>query len=91
MSTPKDKEVRERFEKEFINVGWIPENKAHILSFILTEITKAREGYDELIFAVGRKYEGETRHETALRYIKIAEQSEGEVKSSLLSSINEKE
>uniref|UniRef100_A0A6M3L026 Uncharacterized protein n=1 Tax=viral metagenome TaxID=1070528 RepID=A0A6M3L026_9ZZZZ len=36
--------------------------------------------YHELIRAVGNKYKGETRHETALRYIKIAEQSlEGQV------------
>lgn len=31
------------------------------------------EKYNELIFAVGNKYEGETRHQTALRYIKQAE------------------
>lgn len=29
--------------------------------------------YNELIFAVGNKYENETRHETALRYIRSAE------------------
>ena len=29
--------------------------------------------YDELIFAVGSKFPGETRHETALKYIKAAE------------------
>lgn len=28
------------------------------------------EKYDELIMAVESKYKGETRHETALRYIK---------------------
>lgn len=32
--------------------------------------------YDELIFAVGRKHPGETRHETALRYIRQAEISD---------------
>ena len=30
--------------------------------------------YQELIMAVGNKHEGETRHQTALRYIKQAEQ-----------------
>lgn len=33
--------------------------------------------YDELIYAVGNKYPGETRHETALRYIRQAEESKG--------------
>lgn len=32
-----------------------------------------RAKYDELIYAVECKYEGETRHETALRYIRQAE------------------
>lgn len=30
--------------------------------------------YDELLFAVGNKYPGETRHQTALRYIRRAEE-----------------
>lgn len=34
--------------------------------------------YNELIFAVGMKHKGETRHETALRYIRQAETSNGE-------------
>ena len=29
--------------------------------------------YNELLFAVGNKYPGETRHQTALRYIRQAE------------------
>lgn len=36
--------------------------------------TKAR--YDELIFAVANKYPGESRHETALRYIRAMESLE---------------
>ncbi len=32
-----------------------------------------RDGYDELLCAVQRKFPGETRHETALRYIAQAE------------------
>lgn len=32
-----------------------------------------REKYDELLFAVAQKHRGETRHETALRYIKERE------------------
>ena len=38
------------------------------------EIESLREKYNELIFAVGMKYPGETRHETAMRYIKKAEE-----------------
>lgn len=37
------------------------------------EWVEAQEKYDELIMAVGNKYAGETRHETALRYIKSCE------------------
>lgn len=33
--------------------------------------------YNELIFAVGNKYPNETRHETALKYIRRAEKSDG--------------
>jgi len=36
--------------------------------------------YSELIMAVGNKYKGETRHETALRYIKNAERVRGKGK-----------
>jgi len=41
--------------------------------------------YEELILAVGTKFPGETRHETALRYIRDAEMS------SLLSAKTNKE
>lgn len=37
---------------------------------ILTEI---KDRYDELIYAVERKFPDESRHQTALRYIKEAE------------------
>lgn len=43
-----------------------------------TKLIEDREKYDELIMAVGNKFEGETRHETALRYIKWAEQGHSE-------------
>lgn len=32
-----------------------------------------REKYNELLMAVGKKFPGESRHETALRYIREAE------------------
>ena len=37
------------------------------------ELSRLRMLYDELLMAVGNKYPGETRHETALRYIRTAE------------------
>ncbi len=35
---------------------------------------KIKELYEELIMAVASKYQGETRHETALKYINQAEE-----------------
>jgi|SRR5690606_6923971 len=40
------------------------------------ETEEVGEKYNELLYAVGRKYPGETRHETALRYIRQAESSD---------------
>ena len=37
------------------------------------ELARLRGLYEELLFAVGNKYPGETRHQTALRYIQQAE------------------
>jgi len=69
---------------------------AELKSFIATSIhqavaeerarvVKVEEKYQELIMAVEKKYEGETRHETALKYIKRAENNDYEIagKSSL--------
>ena len=39
-------------------------------------VIKVEEKYHELIMAVGKKYEGETRHETALKYIRSAEKND---------------
>jgi hypothetical protein len=38
---------------------------------------EVRRKYDELLLAVGNKYAGETRHETALRYIRRQEAGSG--------------
>lgn len=43
-------------------------------------VEEMRKAYNELILAVGRKYEGETRHQTALRYIQQAEQGSNEAR-----------
>lgn len=64
-------------EKEPFFWRWTKEGKETLLDFIDSILQKERnricEEYNELILAVGNKYEGETRHETALRYIKEAE------------------
>lgn len=69
-------EARNKFD---IREGNVYTNLISLERFIATIITEALEAqgkeYDELILAVGNKYKGETRHETALRYIKMAEQS----------------
>lgn len=38
--------------------------------------TNTDEKYNELLMAVGKRYPGETRHETVLRYIRQAEMCE---------------
>jgi Lar family restriction alleviation protein len=43
----------------------------------VTEGDKVREKYEELIYAVSIKHPQEDRHETALRYIRQAEQGNG--------------
>lgn len=44
-------------------------------NLIRAEATVAK--YQELLYAVGNKHSGESRHETALRYIRNAEESNG--------------
>jgi hypothetical protein len=48
-----------------------------IVAKLLKEIDRLKKGYSELLMAVGNKYKGETRHETALKYIKRAEEVNG--------------
>lgn len=42
---------------------------------------KLREDYNELLYHVAKKHPDETRHQTALRYIKQAETSDNSVAS----------
>ena len=46
----------------------------------------ARANYDELIYAVGEKWPGESRHETALRYIRQAETRDSGVPSAAIAA-----
>jgi len=64
-------------DEEWEKVLGLVKSELHLIA------TKSAEKYNELIMAVGNKYEGETRHETALRYIKQAEQSSGVASESL--------
>jgi hypothetical protein len=49
---------------------------------ITSLVDSVREDYNELIMAVANKNKGETRHATALRYIKNAEQPNGQAQES---------
>jgi len=54
-------------------------------------VIKVEEKYHELIMAVEKKYEGETRHETALKYIRSAEKTDyGEAGNSSLDKLTDK-
>ena len=53
---------------------WKPIAKA--LAIAVSEERGVKEKYQELIMAVETKYEGESRHETALKYIRSAEKND---------------
>jgi len=54
------------------------------------KVVEVEEKYQELIMAVEKKYEGETRHETALKYIRSAEKTDcGEVKNSFIDKLTD--
>ena len=45
----------------------------YVHKWLEAELADLLKAYDELIYAVATKHEGETRHQTALRYIREAE------------------
>ena len=47
--------------------------------------------YHELLYAVGNKHPGETRHQTALRYIQQAERGSGQCDAKAAPAAGEKE
>jgi len=67
------------------------DKRNEIIDFIRSTREAARrdiiEKYSELLHAVGNKHEGETRHQTALRYIRDAEKG-GEPQASQLPNSN---
>ena len=58
----------------FTTYGIGPDKQFDELQTLRDERDRLRRDYDELIMAVGNKYPGETRHQTALRYIQRAEE-----------------
>ena len=49
------------------------EEASSVIEMFRLRAEKAESQYEELIYAVGMKYQNETRHETALRYIRERE------------------
>jgi hypothetical protein len=45
------------------------------LAYLFDACPPLHEAYQELLYAVARKFPGETRHQTALRYIREAEKT----------------
>jgi len=58
---------------DFIRHVRVSDDAQSVTYIPYSETERYRALYYELLMAVGMKYEGETRHETALRYIKNAE------------------
>jgi len=75
-----DKQLIEELVEQTVNAI---HNNLRLIEALCDEILERSrrknvdEKYNELILAVGNKHEGETRHQTALRYIKQAEESVG--------------
>lgn len=51
------------------------QDKMNALQAEIDDLVEIKDKYYELIFAVGTKFPGETRHETSLKYIIRAEES----------------
>jgi len=65
---------------ELLTGAWQHGRDAAVIEFAFSDDDRSR--YNELLSAVGHKFHGESRYETALRYIRQAEQSEGPAKES---------
>lgn len=57
----------------------------------LPTVEEIRGKYNELVFSVGKKWKDETRHQTALRYIKQSESNISSPSQILHARINQKE
>ena len=63
----------EKHKTQFRTMSW-HEFNIWVLNYVAQAEKEARKPYDELIYAVSNKYPNETRHQTALRYIRSTEQ-----------------
>ena len=63
-------------EGEMMENGWTDElrEQAEQIATLKDELAKLQEKYSDLIMQVSKKYPGETRHDTAKRYIILSEQ-----------------
>lgn len=83
MTTPISNEAREAERKLVVELQSQQEFRAERIQLAICRATEAlqkeneqlRKQYNELLYAVIRKFPNETRHETALRYINETEQS----------------
>lgn len=77
--------ISKSFEKErrsqlaSIIVGKLsPLAKLEAIENLYAKQISEAEKYHELLYQVGNKYDGESRHETALRYIRMAENQDNQ-------------
>lgn len=62
-------------KRRTVNREWDQQYIGDMVDMIQEAQAELAKQYNELIYAVARKFEGETRHQTALRYINEAERS----------------
>jgi len=62
------------FQRYVMSDGPVSEVRQQVIYVPFYQLDRVRRDYDELLNAVVRVNEGETRHETALRYIREAEE-----------------
>lgn len=58
---------------EFVRLVSVDNSSQQVTYIPFRELEEVKSKYNELIYAVARKYDGETRHDTALRYIRERE------------------
>lgn len=72
-------EARLRYVSTRLKAGSLPPLEyTAVIEEAATKLEELKGDYYELIYAVCRHFEGETRHQTALRYIRECENVQGE-------------
>ena len=81
--TRPDLDAIERAAKAWVRLGSMPVSCSDLNALVAycraleSRVADLSAKYDELIYGVGNKWRGETRHQTALRYIRQAETPAG--------------